>query len=156
MKDRGAWRMTVPLTVPRTMKLQLKVKTDSLHWSQPISVRYFTLNSEMSVINRSTQECLVLFFIYMCCSGHLSPSQLLTSSRSFRNFPEHIQLAHGGPGLISRGLAVRKLLVLHFFSGSSGRVQEEASVWCWYILKIFLASFALLCFTFLKRPRTLH
>lgn len=148
MKDRGVWWVTVPLTVPRTMKLQFKVKTVSLHWRQPISVRYFSLNSEMSVINRSTQECLVLFFINMCCSGHLSPSQLFTSSRPFWNFPEHIQLAHGGPGLISGGLAVRKLLVLHFFGGSSGRVQEEALVWCWYILKIFLGFFSPLCFTF--------
>lgn len=45
--------MTVSPAALCTMKLQFKVQTDSLHWRQPTSVGYFTLNSGMSVINRS-------------------------------------------------------------------------------------------------------
>ena len=136
MKDgEEAW-VTGSLAAPCTRELQFKVKTDSLPWSQPISVKYFTLNTGIFVISKSTQECLVSFFIYMCSLEYLSLSYLNGLSRTFQSTSSRLLVCLG---IISGGGALRKLLLFHLPCCFSGWVEKRLHSGAYDFLRLILS-----------------
>lgn len=117
--------MTGSLPAPCTRKLQVKVRTDSLPWSQPVSIKYFALNIGVFVINRPTQEWSVSFSIYMCSLEHLSLSHLNGLSRTFQSTYSRLLVSLGMiAGGSEKVTLVLPALLAFWLSG------EEASLCC--------------------------